>query len=291
VLGALSDIAFRVRPKAMSLAAMASRARGLPRSAWGTAVAHAGLGVTLLGLAATGWGVERIVSVKPGETVDLGRYQVTLAGVAPRAGPNYSEVVARAEVRDGGRVVATVEPAKRFFNTRQMTVAEAGIVITAGTVSWSLGSWWQSRAVMTRSRLALARLGSVMLTLALTGVVATLAGAPLIVPYVAWFLGGAGMGIAYPTAYLVIMDGATDAGAGAAISSAEVAERLGLALGGGLGGACIALALAVHSRLTTGLTGALALSLIASIAALLLAPRLGVVGPISASGERAKAST
>ncbi len=37
------------------------RALGLPRSAWGTAFAHAGLGVTLLGLAATGWGVEKIM--------------------------------------------------------------------------------------------------------------------------------------------------------------------------------------------------------------------------------------
>ncbi len=140
ILGALSDIAIRVRPRAMSLSAVAGRARGLPRSTWGMAVAHAGLGVTLLGLAATGWGVERIVSVKPGETVDLGRYQVNLVGVTPRGGPNYSEVVARAEVRDGGRVVATVEPAKRFFTTRRMTVAEAGIVtLGLGQVYISLG--------------------------------------------------------------------------------------------------------------------------------------------------------
>ena len=100
-----------------------------------------------------------------------------------------------------------------------------------------------------------------MLTVGLVGVVATLAGAPLIIPYIAWFLGGAGMGIAYPTAYLVIMEGAASAGAGSAISSAEVAERLGLALGGGLGGACIALALATHVSLRTGLAGALALAL------------------------------
>ncbi len=173
---------------------------------------------------------------------------------------------------------------------RGRSLAEAGIVITAGTVSWSLGSWWQSHAIITRSRLTLARLGTAMLTVALTGVIATLIGAPLIVPYVAWFFGGLGMGIAYPTAYLVIMDGATDAGAGAAISSAEVAERLGLALGGGLGGACIALTLAVHSTLATGLAGALALSLIAAIAAWLLAPRLSVGGPISASVPPAKAS-
>jgi len=176
-------------------------------------------------------------------------------------------------------------------SVRGRSLAEAGIVITAGTVSWSLGSWWQSRTITTHSRLALARLGTALLTLGLVGVVATLAGAPLVIPYVAWFIGGVGMGIAYPTAYLVIMDGAADAGAGSAISSAEVAERLGLALGGGLGGACIALALATHASLRTGLAGALALALMAAIAALVLAPRLRAGGPISASTRPVKAST
>jgi len=174
---------------------------------------------------------------------------------------------------------------------RGRSLGEAGIVITAGTVSWSLGSWWQSRTITTHSRVRLARLGAGLLTVGLTGVVATLAGAPLVVPYVAWFIGGVGMGIAYPTAYLVIMDGAAAAGAGSAISSAEVAERLGLALGGGLGGACIALALATHASLHAGLAGALALALIAALAALVLAPRLAVRGPISASTEPVKAST
>ena len=173
---------------------------------------------------------------------------------------------------------------------RGRSLAESGLVITAGTVSWSLGSWWQSRAI-THSRLALARLGTALLTLGLIGVVATLAGAPLVIPYGAWFIAGVGMGIAYPTAYLVIMDGAAAAGTGSAISSAEVAERLGLALGGGLGGACIAIALGTHASLRTGLAGALALALIAALVALLLAPRLRVGGPISASTEPVEAST
>ena len=157
---------------------------------------------------------------------------------------------------------------------RGRSLAEAGIVITAGTVSWSLGSWWQSRAIATLSRLTLARLGIALEIVGLLGVIATLSGAPLAVPYVAWFLGGFGMGIAFPTAYLVVMDGTTHAGAGVAVSSADIAERLGLALGGGLGGAAIALALAAHASLSAGLAGALVLSLAAAVAGLALAPRL-----------------
>jgi predicted MFS family arabinose efflux permease len=164
---------------------------------------------------------------------------------------------------------------------RNRSLAEAGVVITLGTVSWSLGSWWQSRATLRRSKTTLARLGTAILALALLGIIATLAGAPLPIAYGSWFLGGVGMGIAYPTAYLVIMEGASTSGAGAAVSSAEVAERLGLALGGGLGGASIALAQAMHASLASGLAGALLLALLAALAALALAPRLDVRFPLA----------
>lgn len=157
---------------------------------------------------------------------------------------------------------------------RGRSLAEAGIVVTLGTVSWSIGSWWQSRVVLRYSRVTLARIGTIILIVALLGIIATLAGAPLIVCYLSWFVAGVGIGIAYPAAYLVIMQGAAHTGTGAAISSGEVAERLGLALGGGLGGASIALAAALYGSLTIGLAGAFALALLSALAALALAPRL-----------------
>jgi MFS family permease len=157
---------------------------------------------------------------------------------------------------------------------RGRSLAEAGIVITLGTVSWSLGSWWQSRVIVHRSPVMLARLGATLLVLSLIGIITTLAGAPLVIPYVAWFTAGVGMGIAYPTAYLVIMEGAAAGGEGSAVSSGEVGERLGLALAGGFGGACIALAQALHAPLANGLAGALALALVAALASFAIAPRL-----------------
>jgi predicted MFS family arabinose efflux permease len=157
---------------------------------------------------------------------------------------------------------------------RSRSLAEAGAVITLGTVSWSLGNWWQSRAIVHTSPVTLVRLGGVVLALAILGIMVSTAGAPLAVSYATWFAGGLAMGIAYPTAYLVIMQGADEAGAGAAVSSEQVAERLALALGGGLGGVCIALATALHVSLAAGLTGAFALALIAAVASVALAPRL-----------------
>jgi predicted MFS family arabinose efflux permease len=157
---------------------------------------------------------------------------------------------------------------------RGRSLAEAGVVITLGTVSWSIGNWWQSRAVVRTSSVTLMRLGAAILTVAIIGIMATLLGAPLAISYVAWFGAGLGTGIAYPTAYLVIMRGADATGAGAAVSSEQVAERLALALGGGLGGASVALAAGLHASLATGVAGAFALALLSAMASIALAPRL-----------------
>src|SRR3569832_2035974 len=46
-----------------------SRAAGLPRTAWGTAIAQFGIAVTLLGVIAAGtWGTERIVATRSRST-------------------------------------------------------------------------------------------------------------------------------------------------------------------------------------------------------------------------------
>jgi predicted MFS family arabinose efflux permease len=157
---------------------------------------------------------------------------------------------------------------------RGRTLAEAGLVITLGTVSWSIGNWWQSRAIVKTSSVTLMRVGSAILTLSIIGIMATLLRAPIAISYVAWFAAGLGMGVAYPTAYLVILRGANAGGAGSAVSSQQVAERLALALGGGLGGASVALAAGLHASLATGLLGAFALALLAAAASIALAPRL-----------------
>ena len=88
--GAVTDIAERTMILRLPMRATLMRAIGLPRSVWGTAFAHFGIGVTLLGIVAvTAWGSERIVAVKPGETVDISHYRLTFDGVFNRPGPNY----------------------------------------------------------------------------------------------------------------------------------------------------------------------------------------------------------
>ncbi len=126
IVGSLMDLGRRIMGGGLSNAF--ARGLGLPRSAYGTAIAHAGIGVTLLGLSAAGWGQENILAMKPGDTATLGAFTATLDSVSKEAGPNYTSTVARTTIRKGGVVVATVEPASRFYPVRAMPRAEAGIV-------------------------------------------------------------------------------------------------------------------------------------------------------------------
>jgi len=140
IVGSFTDIGERLILRSGSVSEAFNRAKNMPRSAWGTAFAHAGLGLSLLGLAATGWGVDRILTVKPGETIALGPYEVQIQNYVSRSGPNYTATVAPSIVRKGGVTIAEIEPANRFYPSRRMSRAEAGIVTLGfGQVYMSIG--------------------------------------------------------------------------------------------------------------------------------------------------------
>ncbi len=139
IVGSFSDLARRIGAGGWGNAW--SRGIGLPRSAWGTSVAHAGLGVTLLGLAAAGWGQETILAMKPGDIATVGPYTAQLVSVVPEKGPNYEAAVARTVLSKNGDVIARLEPASRFYPVRKMARAEAGIVtLGLGQFYESIGS-------------------------------------------------------------------------------------------------------------------------------------------------------
>lgn len=128
IVGAFVEVAGRIVGRGVPVSVMFARAWGLPRSSWGTAFAHAGVGLTLFGLAATQWGVERIVTAKVGEPIEVGPYQVVIRSIEPRDGSNYREWVAHSSVLSGGRELARIDPSRRNFAARQTMRTEAGIV-------------------------------------------------------------------------------------------------------------------------------------------------------------------
>lgn len=128
LVGAFAELLTRARFREVGLSVGLRRLAGLPRSAFGTALAHAGLGVTLLGIVTTSaFQSEAILEMKPGDTTTVGGYSVTFDGIRNTSGPNYSEIVATMTVRESGAVRFVVEPSRRFYAARQMPTTEAGI--------------------------------------------------------------------------------------------------------------------------------------------------------------------
>ncbi len=129
MVGALTDIVERTGAFRLPGKVARQRAAGLPRSVWGTAVAHFGMGISLLGIvSATHWATERIVALHPSQTVSIRHYDLTFDGIVPREGPNYREQAAKFTVRHGGVVIGTLEPSKRTFIARGTTTTEAALM-------------------------------------------------------------------------------------------------------------------------------------------------------------------
>jgi cytochrome c-type biogenesis protein CcmF len=126
IAGALADVADRIGLFSRPQAAWA-RARGLPRAAWGGALAHAGLGVTLLGLAGMGLATDRLAALQPGEVAHLAGYDFRLAAVRDVTGPNWTARRATVEIRRDGALVTVLEPDRRTFPVARMTTTEAAI--------------------------------------------------------------------------------------------------------------------------------------------------------------------
>ncbi|MCA3561471.1 MAG: heme lyase CcmF/NrfE family subunit [Aestuariivirga sp.] len=141
VFGAVADIAAKVALFKAPLATSWRRLIGLPRSAIGTAVAHAGLGILAAGIIAISlWRVEVIVALKPGESSPVGKYTVTFEGEGPLKGENYTGRVGTFTVKQGGELLATLRSEKRVFKPSGMPTTEVGLHQTwAGDVYVVMG--------------------------------------------------------------------------------------------------------------------------------------------------------
>jgi cytochrome c-type biogenesis protein CcmF len=127
--GALTDIMERVGLFRVPLSVVSRRAAGLPRSVWGTAFAHSGMAVTLLGIVCVGaWASERIAELKPSQTISFSGFDLSFDGLVQRSGANYRELAGRFTARQGGVPVAIMEPAKRSFASRAATTTEAALL-------------------------------------------------------------------------------------------------------------------------------------------------------------------
>ncbi len=173
MIGSFAEIWQRAGFRKVGLATSVSRLMGLPRTMWSTALAHFGLGVTLLGIVVvTAFETETVAALKRGETIQSGEYTLQHDGIVRQSLGNYNEQVLRLVVTRDGQQAAVATPSKRFYPARQMPTSEASIhsfwfsqlYIALGEVSpdgtsATLRIWWKPMVI-------LIWLGAVMMVLA-----------------------------------------------------------------------------------------------------------------------------
>jgi len=120
VIGAsVIDVVLRIRSRTVSAAALAA------------ALAHAGLGVTLMGVAGvTLWRVEALEVLGPGETMHVGGYDLRLVGVHGVIGPNYRAAHASIDVSSGGQFLSRMTPERRMFPAEGQETVQTAIRTT-----------------------------------------------------------------------------------------------------------------------------------------------------------------
>lgn len=158
-LGGLFDLWFKSGNRNTGFWVRLKRLRGLPRSNYGTAFAHIGLGITLFGIIAVAtFGQERILTMQAGEKTEIAGKQLLLEGARNVHGSNYSETQFEFAVTGHGRDLGTVTAAKRFYPSQNMPTTESGIksyglsqlYVAPGDVNMKglvLHIWWKPQVI------------------------------------------------------------------------------------------------------------------------------------------------
>ncbi len=107
------------------------RSRAISAAAFAAALAHAGLGVTLMGVAGTTlWRSEALEVLGPGETLHIAGYDLTLSGVSVANGPNYQALRATLAVGSAGNSLGVMMPERRMFPAEGQETVQTAIRTT-----------------------------------------------------------------------------------------------------------------------------------------------------------------
>jgi cytochrome c-type biogenesis protein CcmF len=126
--GAVVEWAKRIKLVGTPFNEAMRRARNLPRSSYGTLLAHFGVGMLVVGIVATSaYREEHILVMKPGDTLSVAGYDVTFRGVEPGHGPNYTDQIADFNVEHDGETITQLAPSKRLYDAPPQQTTEAAI--------------------------------------------------------------------------------------------------------------------------------------------------------------------
>lgn len=192
-----------------------------------------------------------------------------------RAAPGRPAAGASAFLLSAGFLAMDAFLTLMLTDVRDLTLGQASVAITAASVTWALGSLWQSGRAERMSLPRLLRIGTLLVLAGQVAVTATLVeSVPLTWAFAGWAVVGVGMGISFPTIPLAAMR-VTEAGEESGqLSSVLLLDFLGVAIGAGLAGGVVAVSDAFDRPLSHGIAGAFAIGLIALLVLLWTAGRI-----------------
>lgn len=214
------------------------------RPDWQRALAAVGLavgaGLVLNGIGAEGV-AQRIGLVAVGLGIAIPALQYLLPPGALRAGTALPAAIVVSGLLNLAFFGVDAFVPLALTTVREQSTTSAGLTLTAATVTWTTGAWLQARLAPRRSRRQLVRAGLALTALGIVGTAFILHPVvPAMLAPLAWGLAGLGMGVAYSTLSLVVLEHAQAGQEGRATAGLQLMNVLGSALGTGIGGAVIA---------------------------------------------------
>ena len=176
-IGILPRLGFTVAAflaAACILPLMARNPLRAPLATWGMVVAHFGISVALVGMAANAaFTSERLAIAKPGQVLSVGPWSVQLRDVTPTAGKNWTAIEAEL-LASRGEGIITLQPQTRYFSDPPTETNEAAIrtfwngqLYTVvgkpdSSGAWQLRLWWKPFVTLIWTGGALIALGGAL---------------------------------------------------------------------------------------------------------------------------------
>jgi cytochrome c-type biogenesis protein CcmF len=115
----------RMQPAAQSFG---QKLRAVSGAQLGMLVAHAGIGIFIVGVTAVkAFETEQDLRMQPGEVASVGRYALRFDGVRDREGPNYSASRGTLQLLRDGQPLRTLHPEKRVYHAQNQPMTESAI--------------------------------------------------------------------------------------------------------------------------------------------------------------------
>ena len=149
IVGSWAEIIERIRLFRIPFGDSVHRLIHLPTAAFGAALAHAGMGVTVAGIAGMSLATQQVVLIHPGETVQAAGMTWKLDSLTDDDGSNYTERMANIRVIRPGEPDLLMHPSRRSFPVQRVTTTEAAIHTNGfGDIYAVLGEERDGAAVM-----------------------------------------------------------------------------------------------------------------------------------------------